>query len=131
MSETATCYTIETEDTLGTLWPSTGSHKIRLLELRDRLTAGLVFDSKTSMTIWSEPNCPRNVLLAYHRVVLFGGCVHGFDLQVLAQNVDGVEIDVHVRRAAGVADIRRCEIRIELCRYFFLLFQRVHNNCDR
>ena len=104
----------------GTLWPSTGSHKIRLPELRDRLITGLVIDSKTSRTIWSEPNSPRNVLADY-QVVLFGGCVNGFDLQLPPQKVDGVEFDVHVRRATGVADIRRCEIRIELCRYCFII----------
>ena len=39
-------------------------------------------------------------------------------------NVDGIEIDVHVRRGAGVADIRRSEIRIVLQlfqKYFFVL----------
>ena len=42
----------------------------------------------------------------------------------LLQNVDGVEIDVHVRRGAGVADTRRGEIRIVLQlfqNYFFVL----------
>ena len=75
------------------------------------------------MTIWSEPNCPRNVL-ADHQVVLFGGCVNGFDLQVPPQKVDGVEFDVHVLRATGVADIRRCEIRIELCLYCIIIVSK-------
>ena len=41
----------------------------------------------------------------------------------LPHNVDGIEIDVHVRRGAGVADTRRGEIRIVLQlfkNYFFV-----------
>ena len=40
----------------------------------------------------------------------------------LPQNVDGVEFVVYVRRGAGVADIRRGEIRID---YYLQLFQKV------
>ena len=66
----------------GTLWLRTGSLKIRLLELRGRLIAGLVIDSETSVTVLSEPNSHRNVLFADPQHVLFGGRGLGFDLQI-------------------------------------------------
>ena len=47
-------------------------------------------------------------------------------------NVDGIEIDVHVRRGAGVADIRRSEIRIvlQLFQKYFFRFARVLSHCN-
>ena len=44
------------------LWPSTGSFKIRLLELRGRLIAGRVIDAETSMKFGNQIHTKMNYL---------------------------------------------------------------------